>query len=68
MANKLPDLEKHFCEKVLTCASRLQSANGSEKSFCLEFPVSLRFSAESFGEELLRCIENLPAAQVKNNV
>jgi len=65
LSNKLPDLKAHFCEKVLTCASRLQCANASQCSS--ELPVSLRFSPDSFGEELLRCLENLPAAQVNSD-
>jgi len=63
MIAQLPELETHFCEKVLACALRLQSANVEDQSSS-DIAVSVGFSATSFGEELLRCIENMPAAQV----
>lgn len=64
MDNKLGELEEYFCNKVLTCAARLQAANAdsSEKSH-LESPLSFTFSCEKFGE-LLRFNEKLPTAQV----
>ena len=57
-------LDTHFSQEVLTCASQLQSDSpcdieNKSKSFKLGINDS-----EKFGEELLKCIEGLPASQV----
>lgn len=63
MAYKVKDLEEHFSIKVLECAQRLQSVDNAE-SQQLECLPSVKYSSETFGEELLNCIENLPPAKV----
>ena len=64
MDSKLADLEEYFCNTVLTSASRLQSTNGDPIENSTSQSLSLTFSCEKFGEELLKCIERLPASQV----
>jgi len=62
---KIVGLEAYFCNEVLTCALRLQPAdmdgNGTTETSQLDTSLSLKFT---FGEELLTCIKDLPAAQV----
>ena len=58
----LSKLEEHF-NSVLKCASRLQSET-QEVAMETPLPLSVTFSGEKFGEELLKCVEALPASQV----
>jgi len=65
MKGKIVDLEAHFCNEVLKCASRLQmDGNGTTETSQLDTSLSLKFTPEKFGEEFLTCIKDLPAAQV----
>jgi len=70
METKLEDLKVHFFDEVLTCAAKLQPANNADstgnKSQLPDIPFSVNYTPEDFGEELLTCIKDLPAAQVKN--
>ena len=60
LEHMLSKLEEHF-HSVLKCASRLQSETHIQE---LDTPLTLTFSVEKFGEELLKCIETLPPSQV----
>jgi len=60
MVYKIKELQEHFCNKVLKCAQRLQLTENNESH---RLPP-VEYSSELFGEELLSCIEHLPAAQV----
>jgi len=56
------DLDTHFCQEVLTCASRFQSSSQTEIQ--AEPILSVENTVENFGLELLQCIQGLPPAQV----
>jgi len=69
METKLEDLKAHFFYEVLTSAAKLQPANDADstgnKSQLPDIPFTLNYTPEEFGEELLTCISDLPAVQVK---
>ena len=57
-------LKDHFCTNVLSCASCLQSAGAMDT---LGDPGAMHmtvYTADQFGEELLQCMQGLPAAEV----
>ena len=55
------DLDTHFCQKVLTCASRFQSASPTENQ---AEPILSVDSMEIFGKELLHCLQGQTPAEV----
>ena len=62
MAELEGDLDTHFRQEVLACAARFQSACQTENQ---PDPIlSVVNTPENFGEELLGCIQGLPAPQV----
>ena len=51
------ELANHFSLKVMGCALRLQSSSVSAEPMIV-------YTMEMFGDEFLKCIQGLPAAQV----
>ena len=56
----LPKFEEHF-HNVLKCASKLQSEILEELAIETPLSLNMEFSVEKFGEEMLKCMETLPA-------
>ena len=52
-------LNDHFCQEVLVCASQLLSSQPNNPKGTL-----LLNTVEKFGEDLFKCIQGIPAAQV----
>lgn len=57
------EMKEHFEKNVLTCATRLQGQTLPSDHTGPQQGMSC-FSADTFGEELLACIQGLSAAKV----
>lgn len=61
MVEMIPDLDTHFTQKVLTCASRFQSASPTDNP---SEPILSVDSMENFGKELIHCLQGQTPAEV----
>ena len=65
MQNLEKELQDHFIEKVLICASKLQSEKCAQR---IDEPMLHANTCEVFADELLKCLDGLSEAKVKTKV